>query len=218
MKYLLFFLCLFLSFSLSAQKVEHGALVGIGLGFPVQTDTPYDEFADGKISLEEYATYYGYDNNVKLDGSIGYRFRFLTERRYFFDLDATIGFQRLEAYKRKVYVAGVTDEDEAGIPGKSFREFVMPISLSASWNYKFTDKFHAGLGVAPTLYVQPQAVFDLAVLAKVGYRVSKHCELGLTYQYGCLDVLKHFNEGPALGRRGHLSDLMFSVYIPFVIK
>jgi len=201
-----------------AQKVEHGALVGIGLGFPVQTDTPYDEFADGKISLEEYATYYGYDNNVKLNGSIGYRFRFLTERRYFFDLDATIGFQRLEAYKRKVYVTGVTDEDEAGIPGKSFREFVMPISLSASWNYKFTDKFHAGLGVAPTLYVQPQAVFDLAVLAKVGYRVSKHCELGLTYQYGCLDVLKHFNEGPALGRRGHLSDLMFSVYIPFVIK
>ena len=218
MKKLLFFLCLFLSFSLSAQKVEHGALVGIGLGFPVQTDTPYDKFADGKISLEEYATYYGYDNNVKLNGSIGYRFRFLTERRYFFDLDATIGFQRLEAYKRKVYVTGVTDEDEAGIPGKSFREFVMPISLSASWNYKFTDKFHAGLGVAPTLYVQPQAVFDLAVLAKVGYRVSKHCELGLTYQYGCLDVLKHFNEGPALGRRGHLSDLMFSVYIPFTIK
>ena len=50
MKKLLFFLCLFLSFSLSAQKVEHGALVGIGLGFPVQTDTPPD-FVTQKKSI-----------------------------------------------------------------------------------------------------------------------------------------------------------------------
>ena len=81
-----------------------------------------------------------------------------------------------------------------------------------------TDKFHFGLGVAPTLYVQPQTVFDLSIMAKAGYRLSKHCELGLSYQYGCLNTLKHFNDGPALGRRGHLSDLMLSVYIPFVIK
>lgn len=209
---------LFLSTSMFAQKVEHGALIGIGLGYPIQAKTPYDSFADGEISLEEYATYYGYDNNVKLNGSIGYRFRFLTERRYFFDLDASVGFQRLEAYKQKVYVAGITNEDESGLPGKTFREFVMPISLSASWNYKFTDKFHAGIGAVPTMYMQPQIVFDLAVLAKVGYRVSKHCELGLTYQYGCLDVLKHFNEGLSLGRSGHFSDLMFSVYIPFAVK
>ena len=56
-----------------------------------------------------------------------------------------------------------------------------------------TDKFHFGLGVAPTLYVQPQTVFDLSIMAKVGYRLSKHCELGLSYQYGCLNTLKHFN-------------------------
>ena len=56
-----------------------------------------------------------------------------------------------------------------------------------------TDKFHFGLGVAPTLYVQPQTVFDLSIMAKVGYRLSKHCELGLSYQYGCLNTQKHFN-------------------------
>ena len=56
-----------------------------------------------------------------------------------------------------------------------------------------TDKFHFGLGVAPTLYVQPQTVLDLSIMAKVGYRLSKHCELGLSYQYGCLNTLKHFN-------------------------
>ena len=64
----------------------------------------------------------------------------------------------------------------------------------------------------------PQAVFDLSVMAKVGYRLSKHCEFGLSYQYGCFNTLKHFNNGPANGRRGHLSDLMLSVYVPFVLK
>ena len=130
-----------------------------------------------------------------------------------------MGFQGMSTYKYSPYYESDENGNFAtGKDGRSFSEFIMPISLSASWNYKFTDKFHAGVGVAPTLYVQPQAVFDLAVLAKIGYRVSKYCELGLTYQYGCLDVMKHFNEGPALGRRGHFSDLMLSVYIPFVIK
>lgn len=99
-----------------------------------------------------------------------------------------------------------------------FDEFVMPISVAASWNWRFTKKFHLGVGIAPTLYVQPQAVFDLSVMAKVGYRLSKHCEFGLSYQYGCFNTLKHFNNGPANGRRGHLSDLMLSVYVPFVLK
>ena len=91
----------------------------------------------------------------------------------------------------------------------------MPISVAASWNYHITEKFYFGLGIAPTLYVRPQAVFDLPVLAKVGYRVGKYCELALSYQYGCLDVLKHFNKGAANGRKGHFSDIMVSVYIPF---
>lgn len=85
-------------------------------------------------------------------------------------------------------------------------------------NWRFTKKFHLGVGIAPTLYVQPQAVFDLSVMAKVGYRLSKHCEFGLSYQYGCFNTLKHFNNGLANGRRGHLSDLMLSVYVPFVLK
>ena len=75
--------------------------------------------------------------------------------------------------------------------------------------------FHLGAGLAPTLYVSPNPVFDLGVLAKFGYRVCKHLELGLTYQYGCLNTLKHFENDGKAGRRGHLSDLMFSVYVPF---
>ena len=210
MKKLLFFLCLFFAISVSAQKLEHGALIGGSIGFPMQ---------DKGESVTPPSDNMSYNHDLKGGGLLGYRFRFLPVSKSFFDVDVTMGFQGMSTYKYSPYYESDENGNFAtGKDGKSFSEFIMPISLSASWNYKFTDKFHAGVGVAPTLYVQPQAVFDLAVLAKVGYRVSKHCELGLTYQYGCLDVLKHFNEGPALGRRGHLSDLIFSVYIPFVIK
>lgn len=102
--------------------------------------------------------------------------------------------------------------------GEDINDFLLPIAVTATWNYRFTDKFHAGLGVAPKLYVQPHAAFDLSVVAKMGYRVCKHFELGLSYQYGCLNVMKHFNDGKSQGRKGHLSDLMLSVYIPFSVK
>ena len=98
---------------------------------------------------------------------------------------------------------------------RQFSELLIPISVSASWNWHISKRFHVGAGIAPTLYVSPNAVFDLGVLAEVGYRVSKHLELGLTYQYGCLNTLKHFENDGKAGRRGHLSDLMLSVYVPF---
>lgn len=210
MKKVLFLLISLISISVSAQKLEHGALIGGSIGFPMQ---------DKGESVTPPSDNMSYNHDLKGGGLLGYRFRFLPVSKSFFDVDVTMEFQGMSTYKYSSYYESDGNGNFAtGKDGKSFSEFIMPISLSASWNYKFTDKFHAGLGIAPTLYVQPQAVFDLAVLAKIGYRVSKHCELGLTYQYGCLDVMKHFNEGPALGRRGHFSDLMLSVYIPFVIK
>ena len=128
----------------------------------------------------------------------------------------------MQVYKYKAAQIGDIDKVKPGDyvipPGESFTDFIMPISVTATWNYRITDKFHAGFGAAPTLYVQPQTVFDVSIVAKLGYRISKRCELGLSYQYGLLDVLKHFNDGPAMGRRGHFSDLMLSVYIPFSIK
>ena len=210
MKKVLFLLISLISISVSAQKLEHGALIGGSIGFPMQ---------DKGESVTPPSDNISYNHDLKGGGLLGYRFRFLPVSKSFFDVDVTMGFQGMSTYKYSPYYESDENGNFAtGKDGRSFSEFIMPISLSASWNYKFTDKFHAGVGVAPTLYVQPQAVFDLAVLAKIGYRVSKYCELGLTYQYGCLDVMKHFNEGPALGRRGHFSDLMLSVYIPFVIK
>lgn len=202
------FLLLLVSSSVFAQT-EHGLLVGGGVGFPMQDSRKSDWDP----------SHFGYNHDVKGNGMIGYRVRFLPERKSFFDVDAMIGFQSMSTYRYSPFFEGNRDGNyEGGKDGKSFTDFIMPISVAGSWNYRLSNKFHFGLGVIPTLYVQPQAVFDLSVMAKVGYRLSKRCELGLSYQYGCLNTLKHFNDGPALGRRGHLSDLMLSVYIPFVIK
>ena len=206
----LVFLLMLVSTSVFGQ-VEQGVLIGGGVGFPLQ---------DGAVYMT--TPHYGYNNDVKMNGMLGYRFRFLAKQKFFIDLDASIGFQRMQAYKYKALILGDIDKTPEGDyvipPGKSFTDFIMPISVSASWNYRFTNKFHIGLGIAPTLYAQPKAAFDLGVLAKAGYRVSNHCELSLSYQYGCLNTLKHFNDGASLGRKGHLSDLMFSVYVPFRLK
>lgn len=209
MKNILYILLL-ISTTVFAQT-EHGLLVGGGVGFPMQ---------DGSVYTPN--PHYGYNNDIKVNGMLGYRVRFLSKQKSFFDLDATVGFQGMQVYKYQAALIGDIDKTPEGEyvipPGESFTDFILPISVAASWNYRLSDKFHFGLGVVPTLYVQPKAVFDLSVIAKIGYRLSKRCELGLSYQYGCLNTLKHFNDGPALGRQGHLSDLMLSVYIPFTIK
>lgn len=206
-KRILLFLLL-ISSSAFAQ-IEHGLLLGAGVGFPLQDGWKETTWGD--------KSNWTYRHDHKFNSMIGYRFRFLPEKKIFYDLDVTMGFQKMETTKYFPYFESI----ENGIVSKetdAFNEFVMPISIAASWNWRFTKKFYLGLGIAPTLYVQPQAVFDVSVMAKVGYRLSKHCELGLSYQYGCLNTLNHFNDGPANGRRGHLSDLMLSVYIPFVLK
>lgn len=206
MKKLIFLLFVAISTSAFAQKMEHGVLIGGGLGIPMQ---------DSK-QLIPPTNELRYDHNLKGNGMIGYRFRFLPERKSFFDLDIRVGFQGMSTYKYVPFYSQESNNHYTNTgEGKEFSEFIMPISVAASWNYHITEKFYFGLGVAPTLYVRPQAVFDLPVLAKVGYRVGKHCELALSYQYGCLDVLKHFNKGVANGRKGHFSDIMVSVYIPF---
>lgn len=207
----LLFLLLLVSSSVFAQKVEHGVLAGASLGFPLQDKS---EFSGSSAENFSY-----YNNDLFGGGMIGYRFRFLPEQKSFFDLDLTAGFQGLSAFRYAGYAnAGDPNNGSGYFEGADVDDFLLPISVTATWNYRITDRFHAGLGVAPTLYVSPQAVFDLSVVGKVGYRVCEHFELGLSYQYGCLNVMKHFNHGNSEGRKGHLSNLMLSVYIPFSVK
>ena len=171
------FLLLLVSTSTFAQ-IEHGLLVGAGVGFPLQDSWKRTTWGD--------ESNWSYRHDYKLNSMICYRFRFLPEQKFFYDLDITMGFQKMETTKYFPYYESIEDGIYVSKKADVFDEFVMPISVAASWNWRFTKKFHLGVGIAPTLYVQPQAVFDLSVMAKVGYRLSKHCEFGLSYQYGCL--------------------------------
>ena len=203
----LVFLLMLVSTSVFGQ-VEQGVLIGGGIGFPMQD----------KQNIVPPSEELQFDHNLKGNGSVGYRFRFLPAQKSFYDLDLTVGFQGMSTRKGSPFYSNEKGAGYVNGEDNKFSEFIMPISIAGSWNYRLTDKFHVGLGIAPTFYVQPKAAFDLGVLAKAGYRVSNHCELSLSYQYGCLNTLKHFNDGASLGRKGHLSDLMFSVYVPFRIK
>ena len=213
-KILFFFACMLLSNAAIAQ-VEHGALVGANLVFPLQ------DSRKTYSTLEENKQNYTFVNSTRPQFTVGYRFRFLPQEQFFYDVDIRAGFQWTNSHHYNVYLGGVTEYGDGSFSyienedNRQFSEFLIPLSVSASWNWHISKRFHVGAGIAPTLYVSPNAVFDLGVLAKVGYRVSKHLELGLTYQYGCLNTLKHFENDGKAGRRGHLSDLMLSVYVPF---
>lgn len=208
-KFLLLFLML--STTLFGQKVEHGVLAGATLGFPMQ---------DKKNSpVPPPSDFFLYQNNLYGGGKIGYRFRFMPAQKSFFDLDLTAGFQSLNFSKYKPNADGSDpNEGYAHFDKEDCNNFLLPIAVTGSWNYRFNEKFHAGLGVSPILYVQPHSAFDLSIMAKVGYRINKQIELGFSYQYGCLNVMKHFNPAKSKGRKGHMSDLTVSVFIPFYIK
>ena len=212
MKKILFFLACMLLSNAAIAQVEHGALVGGNAVFPIQ---------DGRKLSGDWAqeqAKYSFQNWVRPQITVGYRFRFLPREKFFYDLDIRAGFQWTDSHHYNYYLGFIPDGNGGYLAGSDhtgFHEFLLPISISASWNWQFGKGFHLGAGLAPTLYVSPNPVFDLGVLAKFGYRVCKHLELGLTYQYGCLNTLKHFENDGKAGRRGHLSDLMFSVYVPF---
>ena len=77
MKKLLFFLCLFFAISVSAQKLEHGALIGGSIGFPMQ---------DKGESVTPPSDNMSYNHDLKGGGLLGYRFRFLPVSKSFFDV------------------------------------------------------------------------------------------------------------------------------------
>lgn len=100
------FLLLLITTSAFAQ-VEHGLLVGVGVGFPLQDDWKQTTWGD-KSNLD-------YRNDYKLNSMIGYRFRFLPEQKFFYDLDMTMGFQKMETVKSSRYLSYEGMEDGSHI-------------------------------------------------------------------------------------------------------
>ena len=79
------FLLLLVSTSTFAQ-IEHGLLVGAGVGFPLQDSWKRTTWGD--------ESNWSYRHDYKLNSMIGYRFRFLPEQKFFYDLDIRWDFRR----------------------------------------------------------------------------------------------------------------------------
>ena len=94
------FLLLLVSTSTFAQ-IEHGLLVGAGVGFPLQDSWKRTTWGD--------ESNWSYRHDYKLNSMIGYRFRFLPEQKFFYDLDITMGFQKMETTKYFPYYESIED-------------------------------------------------------------------------------------------------------------
>ena len=177
MKKLFFFLaCMLLSNAAMAQ-VEHGALVGGNAVFPLQDEQKSFYWVNPSET-------YTFQNWVRPQITVGYRFRFLPKERFFYDLDIRAGFQWTETHHYNPYYGYVWVGEEGSFGyvadehNRSFHEFLVPISISASWNWQFGKGFHLGAGLAPTLYVSPNPVFDQVSRARADLpiRLPEHAE------------------------------------------
>ena len=122
------FLLLLITTSAFAQ-VEHGLLVGAGVGFPLQDGWKETTWGD-KSNLD-------YRNDYKLNSMIGYRFRFLPEQKFFYDLDMTMGFQKMETVKSSRYLSYEGMEGGSHIfkgGTETIDELCMQHSVAASCN------------------------------------------------------------------------------------
>lgn len=73
-----------------------------------------------------------YRNDYKLNSMIGYRFRFLPEQKFFYDLDVAMGFQRwkLSSVTRYLSYEGMEDGSHIFKGGtETIDEFVIPAYL-----------------------------------------------------------------------------------------
>lgn len=91
----IFYILLFFSTTVFAQT-EHGLLVGGGVGFPMH---------DGAVYMT--TPHYGYNNDVKANGMLGYRFRFFDKSKVFyrlgcncrFSMDASLQIQSTSSWR-----------------------------------------------------------------------------------------------------------------------
>lgn len=198
MKKYLFLFLFFISTSLSAQQLKStGVIIGAG---------------GGRIASELSSTNAGLSidkNRSSLDRSgvfeLGYRFRFApAQKRFFYDVDFLAGYSKTSSEVnflsdgQTVYSGNLMDQ----------RDF--SIGIGGTFNWTLIKGLNVGVGLQPTVYIWEAAdkVFDIPVVAKVGYDFG-FLELAFSYKQGLTKGYKIFAY-----ENGRLSNWQFSLYIP----
>ena len=92
----------------------------------------------------------------------------------------------------------------------------LALSLSPSVNYRLVKGLYVGMGIEPTWYMVPTndgKKFDIPLVWKVGYNINNKIDLAINYRLGFTNVIDD-----RIYKKGHISDLNLSIFIPFTIS
>ena len=184
-------------------QVRHGLLFGAGIGFEnLKMDTKSADYLNGIRWNDEY------DYNLHL----GYRFRFeeAEKGKWFFDVDPLMRLQKLKSYtfypeeKDKLYSEMSVETNDLNFQ----------IALSVSANYKVFKELYVGAGIEPMANIVTNGKhFDIPVVGKIGYNIGNKIDIALVYRQGFLNTV-----GKDIYKRGRLSDLGVSIFVPFRVN
>jgi hypothetical protein len=201
------------NFNASAQEVDvkSGLLIGAGAG--------------NVFNMEHAKAWTWRPNELKYnnpDVNLGYRFRLQpVQKPFFYDLDLVLGLKR--------YTYWEYAKPEESTPHFERNYYNAQLAFNLSMNYRFYDKWYAGVGIAPTLNrvsaagstsgygintaaALPSAAikFDMPITAKVGYSF-KHFDVAFQYNYGLFNVAND----PLYLSKAKTRNWQIQLFIPF---
>ena len=190
----------------NSQEINHGLVLGGGLGFI--NGLKYD--VNGRIDniIKE-----GGDGGFSRKGGIfiGYKLRMShPQNAFFYDLDLLVG-GRLMKYS---YYLGKSPSPSANQFLPSEQVALYSLSINPSINYRLWRGLYAGAGISPTLYYRrakdDRWVFDTSITPRLGYTFGK-IDVALSYRWGLLNKLLDVDDFSG----GRLSSLDAQLFISF---
>ena len=208
------FLCC-ASMQLFAQiEFRHGLILSGGTGnvWNKKLDTNL-EWVKETLELGGKFSTFGVYN-----AALGYKFRFEPKpKRIFYDIDLFLGFKKYgEKYgdeSSRFYLPEGENSPNIGYGERKTNTFYT--SLNPSFNYRINNRFYAGAGLEPTVYLRFDGKlhaekFDMPFTTRIGVDL-KYVEFALGYKIGFLNRM----EGEYYFKSFNLNDLQLQLYIPF---
>jgi hypothetical protein len=154
----------------------------------------------------------------KWDMAVGYKFRLPpSQKRYFYDMDITLGFKRVQYDCYKDYWPNFSFESRP-LPSAKVKNNYFQISVNPTWNYTLFQGWYAGAGIEPTFYLvsnpnkyqqKDSYSYDMPLTAKFGYDF-KYVDIAVGYKYGLCNTL-NTNDFSS----GKFRNWQIQVFIPF---
>ncbi|MDR2147429.1 MAG: hypothetical protein LBE91_13315 [Tannerella sp.] len=209
MRKILLIICILGAFSMmnAQEKLQHGLLLGGGKGnISSPIDPSYIDGNGGHIN--------GFYTNYLGNASLGYRIRInrIKVPKDFLDIDMNVNAKAWKATEWYRFESSQIPEASGyGDFGMGGTSMMLCFSISSTYNYRIFKGLNAGIGIAPTYFLENQddRGLDIPLMVKVGYDF-KFLEIGMNYKYGLLNTLKE-----DFLKSGKFRDWQINLFIPF---